>query len=183
MWSPHISWHLVIQTNYRYSDWYSLCTPCSWFILIFSHGPQYLYLAFESNPIHWEIYSWFVVYTHPKGCLIGNLWNWLHLKCMHCAWYQFCFFCLATIHSTSIVLCVYNTGKYTRLRPFVQLTPEYKTTLNIKTSCWIAVDIYLNIHSFVYSEFGKYWLDLRRNKHVLTKCNSCVSAIQWFYIQ
>ena len=44
-------------------------------------------------------------------------------------------------------------------------------------------DICLNIQRFVYSEFCKYRLGLRRNKHVLTKCNSCLPAIQWFYIQ
>ena len=36
---------------------------------------------------------------------------------------------------------------------------------------------------FVYSEICKYRLGLRRNKHVLTKCNSCLPAIQWFYTQ
>ena len=43
-------------------------------------------------------------------------------------------------------------------------------------------DICLNIR-FVYSKFGKYQLGLRRNKHVLTKCNSSLPAIQRFYIQ
>ena len=40
------------------------------------------------------------------------------------------------------------------------------------------IDICLNIQSFVYSEFGKYRQGLRRNKHILMKCNSCVSTIQ-----
>ena len=44
-------------------------------------------------------------------------------------------------------------------------------------------DICLNIHGFVYSEFCMYHLGLCRNNHVLTKCNLCLPAIEWFYIQ
>ena len=51
---------------------------------------------------------------------------------------------LATVSSTSVVL---NAGKNTRLAiklSFVQLMPEYKTTLNVDTSCGDAVQWRVN---------------------------------------
>ena len=43
-------------------------------------------------------------------------------------------------------------------------------------------DVDLNTQSFVYLEIGKYRLGLRRNRRIFTKCNSCMSAIDSFYI-
>ena len=43
-------------------------------------------------------------------------------------------------------------------------------------------DTGLNTKHFVYLDFGKYRLGLHRNTQVLTKCSSCISAIQWFYM-
>ena len=42
-------------------------------------------------------------------------------------------------------------------------------------------DINLNTQDFVYLEFVRYQLGLRRNMPVFAKCNVCISAIQMFY--
>ena len=67
---------------------------------------------------------------------------------------------------------------------FVHVQEKINILLSVSSNySLLYFDICLNIQRLVYSEFRKYRLGLRRNKRVLTKCNSCLPAIQWFYIQ
>ena len=66
----------------------------------------------------------------------------------------------------------------------VQVQEKINIRLSVSNNYFLLYfDICMNIQGFVNSEFCKYWLGLRRSKHVLTKCNSCLPAIQWFYIK
>ena len=74
------------------------------------------------------------------------------------------YFCLATVSSTSVVLRVYNTGKYTRLAIglyFVQLMAGYKTPVAVEISCAITVQQYENygnlMNIFVYRNHVDYY--------------------------
>ena len=49
--------------------------------------------------------------------------------------------------------------------------------------CFIFYDVNLNTQDFVFLEFVKYQLGLRRNRSVFAKCNIHISAINLFYIQ
>ena len=61
-------------------------------------------------------------------------------------------------------LCVDDTGKYSLLAilkyTFVQLTPEYKITLHIKSSCGITVQRRVNcgnlMNIFIYKNHAAY---------------------------
>ena len=62
---------------------------------------------------------------------------------------------------------------------FVHVQEKINILLSVSSKHFLLYfDIFLNIQRFVYSEFCKYRLGLRRNKHVLTKCSSCLPAIQ-----
>ena len=62
---------------------------------------------------------------------------------------------------------------------FVHVQEKINILIFVSSSYFLLYfDICLNIQRFVYSGFCNYRLGLGRNKHVLTKCNSCLPAIQ-----
>ena len=67
---------------------------------------------------------------------------------------------------------------------FMHLQEKINILLSVSSDYFLLYfDICLNVQRFVQSDFCKYRLGLRSNKHIFTKCNSCLPAIQWFYIQ
>ena len=75
----------------------------------------------------------------------------------------FVFFGLSAVRSTSVVhvLCVYIIQVNTPDHTFLQLTPEYKTILNIKLSCGITVQRPVNygnlMNIFIYKNHVAYY--------------------------
>ena len=62
---------------------------------------------------------------------------------------------------------------------FVHVRETINILLSVSSNYFLLyIDICLDIQRFGYSEFCKYRLGLRRKKHVFTKCNSCLPAIQ-----
>ena len=67
---------------------------------------------------------------------------------------------------------------------FVHVQEKINILFSVSSNYFLLYfDICLNMQCFVYSKVYKYLLGLHRNKHVLTKCSSYLSAVQWFYIK